>query len=280
MIADLLKNQPAVNEQTGTRLTISGDRRSVFNLAKVDGVKHLYVLKIQQPEFNYLVNHYGSAFESICFRSMKVTDLSALELLHNVKTLALGSNTKAKRLWDLNRNYALRELSISNFPKLTTLGDLRDATSVEALELDGGEEKPMRVQNLAPLSNLIRLQRLYLSNIRVIEDGLFPLASLTNLEELVLPNVFPTREYAMLSVRLQNTRCDKFAPYIHLGSAIDGKDCMVVGRRRPLLNSTADAKRLKRYAKDFEGLRREFGFQVSGESGIQFDWHIAEDKPR
>jgi len=267
MITDLLRNQPDVDEQTGTRLTISGDRRSVFDLAKFDGVKHLYVLKIEQPEFNYLVNQYSSAFESICFRSMKVADLSALELLHNVKTLALGGNTKAKRLWDLNGNYALRKLSISNFPKLATLEDLRDATSVEELELDGGEEKTMRVESLAPLSNLIRLQKLYLSNIRVIEDGLFPLASLTNLEELVLPNLFPTREYAMLSVRLQNTRCDKFAPYIKLDRAIDGKDRMVVGRRRPLLNSTADAERLKRYAKDFEGLRREFGYQVPRVSG-------------
>ena len=267
MLAELWKNQPALNEQTGTRLTISGDRPSVLNLANWKGVKHLYVHKIEQPELNCLVNRCGSGLESICFRSMKVTDLSALERLRDVKTLALGGNTKAKRLWDLSRNYALRELSISNFPKLTTLEDLRGATSVEALELAGGAEKTMRVESLVPLSNLIRLQKLYLANIRVIEDGLFPLASLTNLEELVLPNVFPMREYAMLSVRLNDTRCDKFAPYIQLGSAIDGKDCMVVGRRRPLLHSVADAGRLQRYAKEFEGLRREFGSQAARESG-------------
>ncbi|HRY14070.1 MAG TPA: hypothetical protein P5309_10915 [Syntrophomonadaceae bacterium] len=258
MIANLLRNQPGLNQRAGTRLTISGDRQSVRNLAHVDGVRHLYILSIQQSEFDYLVNRYNTAFESICFKSMKVADLSALELLHNVKTLVLDCNTRAKRLWDLSRNYDLRELSISNFPGLNTLGDLREATSVEALELGGGAEKWMRVQSLAPLSNLIRLRKLCLSNIRAVEDGLLPLASLTHLDELELPNVFPTREYAMLSVRLQNTRCDSFAPYIRLGTEIDGKDCMVVGRRKPLLNSTVNAERLNRYAKEFEDMRQEF----------------------
>lgn len=258
MIADLLRSQPPVGVQVGTRLTIAGDRQSVRHLSVIDGVKHLYVEGIKQPEFDYLISHFGSAFECMCFSGMKVADLSVLNRMNKVQCLVLAGNSKATQLWDMTWNRGLRELSITDFPKLASLGDLRVASPLEWLELGGGKKRPMRVQTLTPLINLLRLKQLSLSNIKVKEDGLLPLVSMPGLKELELPNTFPTREYAILSVRLKNTRCDHFAPYIKLPGDSDGNDIVVVGKRIPRLNSNIHAKRLQIYAKEFERLRREY----------------------
>ncbi|NLN86043.1 MAG: hypothetical protein GX133_00280 [Syntrophomonadaceae bacterium] len=258
MITDLLRNRPPMGMQTGARLTIKGDRQSVRSLSGVEGVKHLYVEGIKQPELDYLIAHFGPAFETLCFNNMKVADLSALDRLNKVQCLVMAGNTKATQLWDMTYNHGLRELSIIDFPQVSSLGELRFATPLECLQLGGKKTRLMRVQTLTPLINLLRLKKLSLSNIKVKEDGLLPLVSMPDLEELELPNTFPTREYAILSVRLKNTRCDHFAPYIKLPGDSDGNDIVVVGKRIPRLNSNIHAKRLQIYAKEFERLRREY----------------------
>lgn len=57
-----------------------------------------------------------------------------------------------------------------------------------------------------------------------------------------MSNQFPTKEYAMLSMRLKKTKCAYFAPYIRLNQDIDGKDIMVIGKGKPLLNSSLSLK--------------------------------------
>ena len=62
-----------------------------------------------------------------------------------------------------------------------------------------------------------------------------------------------------LSVRW-NTKCADLSVVAQLGSLdeIAGKDVMVVGKRRPFLNSTEDATKLAKYVDRFRALQQSF----------------------
>ncbi|MEH7612957.1 hypothetical protein [Gottfriedia acidiceleris] len=110
----------------------------------------------------------------------------------------------------------------------------------------------MKLDNLNDLSKLNNLKYLGLSNIKTNDESLEPVAFLKNLQILEISNQFPMEEYARLSVLLPNTKCDYFKPYIVLEDPIDDKDIMVIGKRKPFLNSKNDAKRIQKYKDQFE----------------------------
>ena len=97
-----------------------------------------------------------------------------------------------------------------------------------------------------------------LSNIKLKDESLEPIASLRNLEELHLSNQFPTEEFAKLSVKIPQTKCDYFQSFVHLENPIDGKDIMVIGKRKPILNSIKDSEKLRKYEKQFQTLQMKY----------------------
>lgn len=95
-------------------------------------------------------------------------------------------------------------------------------------------------------------------NNRVLDESLEPISTLNGLQELEISNQFPTKEYARLSVSLPHTVCEKFEPYVSLSQTIYGNDVMVVGKRKPLLNSTHDKLKLEKYEEQFKALQNTF----------------------
>ena len=118
-------------------------------------------------------------------------------------------------------------------------GQALDGADVAAVDLDGEEQA--RAHGLA-----------------VEEDGLRPLAGCEALRRLSVSNQFETADYAYLSVRLPHVDSDMLAPYLRLEHPIEDKDVMVIGKRKPFLNSERDADKLKRYEERFHKLRADF----------------------
>ncbi|MCJ1908965.1 hypothetical protein [Planococcus ruber] len=102
-----------------------------------------------------------------------------------------------------------------------------------------------------------------LSNIKVANESLQPLAELKGLKELAISNQFSTEEFAKLSVALPNTTCDKFSPFVRVVLP-DGLDLMVVGKRKPFLNSTNDSAKMKKYEERFRALQEAFQLRLDG----------------
>lgn len=71
-------------------------------------------------------------------------------------------------------------------------------------------------------------------------------------------------EYAKLSVALPYTQCEFFRPYVYMNNAIEGKNIMVIGRRRPLLNSKTDTVKIQKYEEQFKNLQEEYNALVEG----------------
>lgn len=124
--------------------------------------------------------------------------------------------------------------------------------------MGGGINTAMKVQTLKPLAELQQLQKLTLMNLKVKDDSLEPLMQLKNLKELSLSNQFKVEEYAKLSVALPYTVCESFKPYVYMNDAIDGKNIMVTGRRRPVLNSKTDTVKMQKYEERFKKLQEEY----------------------
>lgn len=211
---------------------------------------------MHQKEFDTILSLVNPRM--LFVHEMRVEDLSIISSLKDLEVLALEWNTKAQSLWDLSKNTCLKSLSITDFSKLNDIAPLQKNTGLELLQLSGGVWNALNLHTLQPLRYLKNLTYLCLSNIKVKDESLEPISQLEGLKELEISNQFPTEEYARLSVTLPNTKCDRFAPYIFLASPIVDKDVMVIGKRKPKLNSKVDGKKLKKYEEQFKAYQEKY----------------------
>lgn len=189
------------------------------------------------------------------------TDLSILETQSRPETMILNWNTKSIKLWDFSKNINLKTLEIIDFSKISDIDEIKQAKQIVSLTLGGGHDKALKIKTLQPISDLINLKYLGLTNLKVEDDSLKPLATLKNLDNLEISNQFDTREYAWLASRLINTKCKMFnaSNPCHIVDA-NGKlvwDTMITGKRKPFLNSIKDKSKIDKYINDFEQLKNE-----------------------
>lgn len=234
-----VKNRKLLNELNIDKLWLIG--------AKEKDIEQIFSL--QQPK-------YVSLYQFLA------KDLSCLENLNKCETLITEWNTKATELWNLKSNPNLRKLAIRDYSKITDLSALENATQIESLSLDGGMDKKIKVNSLKPLSKLLQLEYLRLTNIKVADESLEPISDLINLKILELSNQFPTKEYANLAVKLTKTECSMFKAYHKVGIKDENGnlvyDRMIIGKRKPFLLSTKDQNRIEKYEKEFEKLKNNY----------------------
>jgi hypothetical protein len=214
-----------------------------------------YVVGIRQKHFEALCARLD--VQAIQFYEMRVDDLGALARIDSLRHLAIRWNTKLVDIAPL-RPLTLTTLILEDTPHVRDLAPLSALAGLRHVEFCGGVWNRNTAASLAPLATLPRLEDLALTNLKVESHGLRPLARCRALQHLRVSNQFPTEEYAYLSAKLPHTECHLFAPYLKLQHPIDDKDVMVVGRRKPLLNSRKDAERLARYELAFWNLQRDF----------------------
>ena len=247
-------------DQNSEELFIHGKTKGIDLLASFSRLTKLWVHSVNQKEFNQILGQVNP--KMLYVYEMRVEDLSLLSNLSNLQTLGLEWNTRATRLWNLSKNTNLKALTIKGFSKLIEVQILAQAQEIELLEFEGDESNALKLDNLEPLKHLHHLVYLGLSNIKVLDDSLWPISELRGLKELVISNQFPTEEFAKLSVALPDTKCDKFSAFVRLPPLADGSDIMVIGKRKPFLNSKKDSSRMKKYKDRFRVLQETFKKEV------------------
>lgn len=192
------------------------------------------------------------------FYEMRVADLSPLTKFVDLQHLSIRWNTKVTDLSPLAELTQLRTLVLEDVPKVDDLTPLASLRELIGLDFSGGIWNKNRALTLDPIAALPKLLDLHLTNLAVSNDGLRPLAGCKQLRRLRLSNQFPTEDYAYLSVHLPDVECEMFAPYVPLECPIGDNDVMVVGKRRPFLNSKRDIDKMARYAERFQKHQEEF----------------------
>ncbi|MGN1400949.1 MAG: leucine-rich repeat domain-containing protein [Bacillus sp. (in: firmicutes)] len=250
-IRDLNEVDVKLNE-----IAIQGKTKNLERLKEFRNLEKVWLFTINQAQFDLILSFIRP--RTLYIYEMRVENLASLEILSNTEQIYLCWNTKADKLWDLSKNFGLKSLSIEDFKKLNNIEPLQRNPSLENLEVSGGIWNSLTIDTLEPIRALTNLTSLSLLNIRVKDESLKALTHLKGLSELSISNQFPTEEYARLSVTLTGTKCDYFQPYVVLDDAIDGKDIMVIGKRKPFLNSHIDKKKLERYIAQFTSFQKKF----------------------
>ena len=230
----------------------------------------LRVSGLDQKTFELLVTRYGSQFDAICFwKSGRIVDLTPLEALPQLRLVAFYRNQRTARLWDLRRNARLVGLQFENFTRLHALDDLERGGTLQELNFGDALWNTPVFNSLSPLAKLVSLRRLSFNARRISDCRIQPLASLPQLESLAFPpNLFTTSQVAWLRAHLpESVQSHVLGPLFRLGpirnvsdntvTELD-KNVLVVGKRKPALNSRRDDARIQRYVEEFATLVQKF----------------------
>jgi hypothetical protein len=246
----------------------SGRKFSMSDLEVIDrqpAATALRVSGVDQSTFEAIVDRYGQQFKGLHFwKCPRIEDFGPLETLPGLTHVSIYWNQRASKLWDLSQTPKLRGLEFEDFTRLVGLDDLRKAVALD--ELSFGDKVWVKevVPSLEALRGVPSLRSLSFA-VRKIEDGrIQPLAALSHLEMLECPtNLFTTEQLAWLRSRLpDNAKGRVLAPVQQLRTPLPGqgpsRDVLVMGKRKPFLNSQVDAARVQRYVDDYWKLVARF----------------------
>lgn len=230
----------------------------------------LRVSGLDQKTFESLLTRYGAQFSAIHFwKCPRIEDLSPLEDLANLRLVSFYWNQRATRLWDLTRTPKLAGLHFDDFTRLHDLSDLTRGTTLVELEFGDAVWDKSVFDRLEPLASLGGLQALKLSAKRINDGRVEPLGALRQLESLSFPsNQFTTRQVAWLRARLpESLQAEALEPLRRFSPPLPGEgktlDVLLVGKRKPFLNSVQDAARIRKHIDEFRRMVAEFRADAS-----------------
>jgi hypothetical protein len=241
------------------------DESHLTGVASNPKARALRVSGLDQATFEALVTRHGPQFSAIEFwKCPRISDLTPLEDLPGLQLVSFYWNQRATRLWDLSRTPQLVGLHFDDFTSLRDLTDLERGEALVELAFGDAVWDKSVFESLAPLAALSHLRSLKFSAKRIDDGRVEPLGALQELEALSFSrNQFTTRQVAWLRARLPEAlESDSLEPVNRLSSPLeyDGKvrDVMLVGKRKPLLNSVDDAARIRKHIDDFRQMVDSF----------------------
>lgn len=247
---------------------IGGGRIEASRLSALDARPDATALRISgldQATFERLVSEHGARFSALSFwKCPRIEDWGPLESLPHVRLVSVFWNQRASRLWDFARTPELRGLRLYDFTRLHDLADLARASSLVELEIGDAVWDSLVVTSLEPLAALSGLTSLSLSARRIEDGRVEPLGNLQQLEALSFPaKQFTMRQVAWLRARLpESLVADALEPLRRYTKPLtyNGKDrdVLLVGKRKPFLNSVVDAERIRKHVAEFDRLVAQF----------------------
>lgn len=247
---------------------IGGGRFTVQDLAGVDAPPRATALRVSgldQASFEALVSRFGSRFSAIEFwKCPRVADLSPLEDLPHLRLVSFYWNQRATRLWDLRKTPELSGLHFDDFTRLHDLVDLAAATSLVDLEFGDAVWDQSVFESLEPLSALTDLRSLKLSAKKITDGRIEPLAALTQLESLTFSaRQFTTAQVAWLRAHSPDSlHSEALEPLRRITPPLQGDhkklDVLLVGKRKPFLNSIIDKARIEKHVEQYEAMVARF----------------------
>jgi hypothetical protein len=238
-----------------TRLSILGGTKHLERLGEFTGLEALWAGEVNAAQLEQIVSLTDP--EYLMVNGVRAEDLSSLARLRRLRALEIIWDTKVSDVSFLTQMTGLHLLGISHCPRVHDLSPIAALRNLEVLDLSGGMWSVFKPDTLQPLAGLDRLWGLSMTNIRVGDQSLEPVARLRALRKLELSNQFPTREYARLSVTLPNTECTHFEPYFAVFHG-RGETVMVTGKGKPVLELPRDQAKLDKYVAQFRALQEEF----------------------
>ncbi|WP_255990716.1 hypothetical protein [Chitinolyticbacter albus] len=220
-----------------------------------------YVLGANASSFGLICEHVD--VERLDFYQMRVADLSPLRRVQSLKHLAIRSNSQVSEIEALS-DLGLETLILEHTPKVSDLAPIGKISGLKALAYTGGMDKANTALTLDPLTDLGELEEIDIRNIRIVAEGVEPLARCRRLRRLYISNQHPTEEIAYLAAKLSGTSCSLFKAWTSVQPLSEtNNNVMVTGSRKPFLHLERDAEKIRRYEQEFETLVKRFASNKS-----------------
>lgn len=181
--------------------------------------------------------------------------------LHKTLRLAIEWATQISDLTPVFRMEWLQSLYVSDLRLLRSLAGIESLKGLTELHLSGNAgslNPPLRLSSIKPLVRLKNLQRLELQNVRLEDDDVTPIASISALKELVIAPNFDRKQLAFLARSLNAqlkepiTACaESRTPCSHCGNP----QFLFTGRRMPILCRNCEGAKFDRLTLEFEELQ-------------------------
>ena len=211
------------------QLYFSSDGSSHRGIHRFKRLRQVWLYRVNQSFLEEIAQL--SHLESIHIDRNTATDLTCLKRLPRLRRLVIHGGTKIENLDWVSELASLEILAIENFKRVTRLDALASQTSLTALALEGSMWTRMSVASLRPISGLLKLRWLFLTNFAARDRSLRALYLLRKLEVLGTAAFYPDEEFIRLRRALPGLRCDWFSFIDNHGGIRKGIKTMVESAR-------------------------------------------------
>jgi hypothetical protein len=243
---------------------ISGGRitkQEIDSIKQYPNANEISISGLTQDTFEYFVENFARQFRAIIFwKCPLVQDLKAISSLDKVEYIVYFWNQRVEELWDFKKTKSLKGFCFDDFTKMHDISAISDSPFLEELHFGDKVWSKCILNTLQPLRKCVSLKNLSFSAKKILDGKIEPLAELTNLYQLFFPaNQFSTEQVTWLKAHLPHsiTSISLQAfwtienPIIMNGK---NKDTLIVGKRKPFLDSVQEKDKLAKYVSQFNDM--------------------------
>jgi hypothetical protein len=191
------------------------------------------------------------------------TSLDGIDQLHSTLSLAMEWANKIADLSPVFKMKWLKRLFVSDLPLLRNIEGIDSLQNLSYLHLSGNRgslHPPLRLVSLKPIARLAKLETLTVANVRLDDDDVTPIASISSLRDLTISCKFERKQLAFLAKRLNPQLMQPITAYLELNSVCTkcgGPLYLFIGRKMPLLCKACKKEKFERLSLQFERLVAE-----------------------
>lgn len=239
----------------GGKITIA----DIDRLRDYPEVQTVTISGLRQDTFEYFIQNYGRRLRAISFFKNKfIEDWSPLGLLPEIEYLQFFANQRIDSLWDMRGNRRLTGLCINDFSRLKSIDGIQTAPSLQDFRIGNAIWSTMTIDSLLPLAGS-GLERLSFTGKAIADNDLSFLAEMPRLKVFDFPtNMFPTERVAWIAGNFPNLRGYALRPTVEVTSSGGAPETLIVGKRKPFLKGPGNEKRIEKYERAFEELKRKY----------------------
>lgn len=243
------------------QMDIGGGKISVADIDKLKNFPETDVVTIsglRQDTFEYFIQTYGSQLKAISFFKNKfIEDWSLLGTLPDLEYLSFFANQRITSLWDMSANRSLTGLCIEDFSRLSSIEGIQSAPALREFRIGNAIWSTMILDSLMPLANC-RIERLGFSGRAIADDDFSFLSDMPDLKQFDFPtNMLSTEQVAWIAANFP--QLEGYALQAKIDTDLsDAPGVIIVGKRKPALKINGNEKRIEKYLRAFEELKKKY----------------------
>ena len=155
-------------------------------------------------------------------------------------------------------NHRLTGLCIEDFTRLKSIDSIQTAPSLKDFRIGNAIWSTMTINSFLPLAGS-GLERLSFTGKSIADNDFSFLADMPKLKEFDFPtNMLSTERVAWIAANFPDLKGYALRPTVDVTSLEDVTETIIVGKRKPLLKRQGNEKRIEKYVRTFEALKRKY----------------------